>query len=69
MEIGSPYYQAKSAIIFLPICSNCEMNNDFVDKIIIKRETSYRKARPLCIEHHQRTKETNYRWNGTNYLT
>ena len=50
MEIESPFYQAKQTIIPPPICSNCGMNNGFVDENIISEETNDRKTRPLCIK-------------------
>ena len=40
MEIESLYYQARNSIIFPPICSNCGMNNEFVDENVISQETT-----------------------------
>ena len=43
MEIESLYYQARNNIILPPICSNCEMNNEFVDENVIGQETADKK--------------------------
>ena len=58
LEIKILYYQARNTVIFPPICSNCGMNNEFVDENIISEEIDDRKARPLCIKYHTEGKET-----------
>ena len=42
MEIESLYNQAKNTIIFLSVCSDCGMNNEFVDENVISQETDNR---------------------------
>ena len=58
MEIESLYSQAKNTIIFPPICSNCGMNNEFVNRNVISEENDDRRVRPLCIKYHRGGKES-----------
>ena len=57
IEIESLNYQARYSIIFSPICSNCGMNNKFLDKTVISQETDDKKPIPLCIKCHAEGKK------------
>lgn len=65
MEIESLYYQARNSIIFPSICSNCGMNNEFVDENAISQEIADKKARPLCMKCHTERKKNSYFWQKT----
>ena len=78
LEIKILYYQARNTVIFPPICSNCGMNNEFVDENVISQETSNKRAKPLYIKCHRegeklvifgrkQTKKMKRRECGSNY--